>query len=245
MKKSSVKNKFTLKLITYFWLGLLALSILSIFIVQKLDNAIQQERLTNKDKVEMVSLGYILANRSDFLTAEARNFAVTANPLHMMRYWDEVFVSKTRDYCVSRLKQLSANKNEIALLAKSKRNSDALILTEIRSMKLVLEAHNIPNELTPEPVRNYILPEYEKNLSANNKMLLAQKIMFNEQYYDDKKLIMDPIAIFEKQLNERTNIDLQKNEHEVNKYRIYLITTISLLAIFIFIIIWLRILYLR
>ena len=112
-------------------------------------------------------------------------------------------------------------------------------------MKLVLEAYNINPAITPTPVRNYILPEYEKNLSPNNKMLLAQKIMFNKQYYDDKKLIMGPIAIFEKQLNERTNRDLAKNELEVNKYRDYLIAIISVLSALIFGIIWLRILYLK
>jgi len=240
-----MKNKKTLKYITFFWLAMLIFSIMNIFVLSALNRAIESERNVLEDKVEMISLGYILTKKSDYLTAEARNFAVTANPKHLMNYWDEVLVRKNRDYVVNRLEQLSANKTEIALIEQSKRNSDALILSEMRSMKLVLDAYAVPEKLAPKPIQKYILPEYEKKLSANDKMLLAQHILFDQKYYDDKQLIMKPAEAFKERLKIRKNKELQDQKQLVDQYTRFLFISLSCLAVCIFGIIWLRILYLK
>jgi nitrate reductase NapE component len=240
-----MKNKKALKWITFFWLAMLIFSLINIFIVGALSESIESERQVLEDKVEMISLGYILTKKSDYLTAEARNFAVTANPKHLMNYWDEVLIRKNRDYVVTRLEQLSANKNEIALIEQSKRNSDALILSEMRSMKLVLDAYGVPEKLTPKPIQKYILPEYEKKLSANDKMLLAQHILFDQKYYDDKEMIRKPAAEFKERLKDRKNQELKAQKNQVDTYIRFLFLSLSCLAVCIFCIIWLRILYLK
>ena len=55
-------------------------------------------------------------------------------------------VTKTRDNVLSSLKALKAPQQELDLLALAKQNSDALVATETRSMRLVLEALAIPIE---------------------------------------------------------------------------------------------------
>ena len=199
--KSNLK---TIRVITYFWIALLLSSIVSIALLMQLDQTIIAERNIYKDKLEMTTLGNLLAKKSDFLTSHARNFAVTSNPRSLMLYWNEINLNKQRDYAVIRLKQLSTKKDEIELLEKSKSYSDALTLTEVKSMKLVLDAHNVPENLMPQQVERYILPTQDKLLSPNNKILLAQEILFDQKYELDKKLIMDPIETFESKLISRT-----------------------------------------
>ena len=240
-----MQNKKALKFITFFWLAMLIFSIMNIFIIRELSASIDSERHVLEDKVEMISLGYILTKKSDYLTAEARNFAVTANPKHLMNYWDEILVRKNRDYVVNRLEQLSANKAEIALIEQSKRNSDALVLLEMRSMKLVLDAYGVPEALMPQSIQKYILPEYEKQLSANEKMLLAQHILFDQKYYDEKERIKKPAAQFKELLKKRKNQELKEQQQLVDRYTRLLFVSLSCLALCIFCIIWLRILYLK
>jgi methyl-accepting chemotaxis protein len=156
-----------------------------------------------------------------------------------------VNVEKTREYTVYRLKQLSALPSEIKLLTQSKRNSDSLIFTEIRSMKLVLEAYHVPHYLQPSSIQKYELPQFEKNLSANDKLILAETIMFDEQYYIDKEKIMGPITTFNSQLQERINLDILEAQQQLNSLKIQLNTTLFILALLICIIIWLRVLYIK
>lgn len=242
-KKTNTKSK--LKLITFFWIGLLVFSIINIFLIINLNTHIDTERNVYKDKVEMISLAYILKKKSDYLTSEARNFAVTANPKHLMNYWDEVEVVRGRDNAVSRLEQLSANKKEIALMELSKRNSDALVLTEMHSMKLVLDAYSVPTALMPIHVQKYILPEFEKKMTANDKLLLAQEILFDKKYYDDKKIIVAPANEFIERLTTRKNKEIERERKIVDTYLMALFTGIPVISLLIFCVIWIRVLYLK
>ena len=245
MSKNHTNHLIVIKRITYFWVALLAFSIISLAINLQLNRTIATERLVHKDKLEMSSMGYLLAQKSDFLTSEARNCSVTANPEHLMLYWDEVDLHQKRDYAVRRLEQLSGNKSEIGLLALSKANSDALILTEIKSMRLVLDAHQVPEELMPMPVRRYILTADEKALTPNQKMLLAQKILFDDTYLQNKKRIMDPIKQFTERLAKRTLEEQSVIQARADHYQYALFACTVALALCIFCIIWMRILYLR
>ena len=245
MSKNHKRHLVIIKRITYFWVALLVFSILSLALNLQLNRMITTERLVHKDKIEMSAMGYLLAEKSDFLTSQARNFSVTADPEHLMLYWDEVDLHQQRDYAVERLEQLSGEKSETALLAKSKANSDALILTEIKSMRLVLDAHQVPEELMPAPVRRYILTADEKALTPNQKMILAQHILFDDTYLQNKKSIMDPIDEFTTQLAKRTLEEQSAVEARVDRYEYALFASTLALSLCIFCIIWLRILYLQ
>ena len=245
MSKKHNHHLTIIKRITYFWVALLVFSIICLALNLQLNRTIASERFVHKDKIEMSAMGYLLAQRSDFLTSQARNFSVTANPKHLMLYWDEVNLHKKRDYAVTRLEQLSGDKSEVMLLAQSKANSDALILTEIKSMRLVLDAHQVPEELMPTPTRWYILTADEKALTPSQKMILAQNILFDETYLQNKKSIMDPIDKFTKQLAKRTLKEQTAVEARVDNYQYALFGSTVALSICIFCIIWLRILYLH
>lgn len=62
--------------------------------------AIDAEREATARAAEFRQLGLDLAAASDFLTNEARRYAVTGSKVHFDNYWREVNETKTRDRVV-------------------------------------------------------------------------------------------------------------------------------------------------
>lgn len=174
-----------------------------------MNSSLTAERTAEKRRTEFKQLGIDLADASDYLTDEARKYAVTRKIEHLHKYWEEINVTKTRDNVISRLRQLDSPSEELALLAEAKRNSDALVDTERHSMRLVLEALGVPErEMVPE-VASFRLSEEDQKLSREEKLAKARDIMFDAKYDADKRSIMEPIAKFQKIMNERLEAELE------------------------------------
>jgi methyl-accepting chemotaxis protein len=137
--------------------------------------AVDAERLATQRAAEFRQLGLDLANASDFLTNEARRYAVTGAKAHFDNYWREVKETKTRDRVVSRLIELGAPQAELDLIEEAKRNSDALIATEDAAMQAV----------------------------ADGDLARARDLMFGEQYDRDKAIIVAPLSRFQEMMNSR------------------------------------------
>ncbi|AOY78338.1 hypothetical protein BJL90_11270 [Clostridium formicaceticum] len=174
-----------------------------------MDSNIKAEQMAEMRKSQFKQLGLDLANASDYLTDEARKFAVVKDIIHLNQYWEEINVKKTRDHVISQLQELNSPQEEAELLAKAKRNSDALVETERRSMRLVLEALGVSEKDMVFEVATFQLSEEDKNLTSEEKFEKARDIMFDEKYAEDKKLIMEPIDNFQVLMNTRLDAELQ------------------------------------
>lgn len=174
-----------------------------------MNSSIRAEQNAEKRRTEFKQLGIDLADASDYLTDEARKFAVTRKIIHLQRYWEEINVTKTRDKVISRLQELNSPKEELELLAKAKKYSDALVDTERRSMRLVMEALGAKeSDMVPE-VAAFKLSDEDQSLSTEDKLLKAIEIMYDARYDSDKKNIMDPIAKFQNIMNLRLESELE------------------------------------
>lgn len=174
-----------------------------------MNSSIRAEQNAEKRRTEFKQLGIDLADASDYLTDEARKFAVTRKIVHLEKYWEEINVTKTRDKVISRLQELDSPKEELELLAKAKKYSDALVDTERRTMRLVMEALQVnESDMVPE-VASFKLSEEDKRLSNEDKLLKAIEIMYDARYDSDKKNIMDPIAQFQNIMNLRLESELE------------------------------------
>nr|BFE73538.1 hypothetical protein GCM10020092_068390 [Actinoplanes digitatis] len=120
----------TLVLIT----GLLVLA------VTLVTSAVSAEKQAFERQARLKALGIQLQAASDYLTDEARLYSVSGDRTHLAKYWDEITVTKTRDTVLAQLKELGATAGEFALIDQAKANSDALVKTESRSQRLMLEA---------------------------------------------------------------------------------------------------------
>jgi len=185
------------------------ISILLASSILYMSSSINDEQSAEKRRTEFKQLGIVLANASDYLTDEARKYAVTRDEIHMNKYWKEINVTKTRDNVISRLGELSSPSEEMALLAEAKKNSDALVETERRSMRLVLDALGVSKEKMPPEVASFQLSAEDQTFSTEDKLAKARNIMFDEKYDFDKRSIMEPIAKFQQIMNARLEAELE------------------------------------
>lgn len=185
------------------------IAVMLIWSILYMNSSIRAEQNAEKRRTEFKQLGIDLADASDYLTDEARKFAVTRKIIHLERYWEEINVTKTRDKVISRLQELNSPKEELELLAKAKKYSDALVDTERRSMRLVMEALGVnETDMVPE-VASFKLSDEDQSLSTEDKLLKAIEIMYDAHYDSDKKNIMDPIAKFQNIMNLRLESELE------------------------------------
>ncbi len=206
--------------------------------VYYLDNAIQEEQNAVTRQAEFKQLGIDLADASDYLTDEARKFAVTGNIKHLQNYWEEIEVTKTRDNILITLKELNAPEKELEQIALAKKNSDALVATETRSMRLVLEALGISKSSMHPPIAAWKLSPEDKNLSIEDKMKVAREIMFDAQYDADKSIIMNPIAQFQEMMNTRAAQEVKTTKHQTKTATMTLIILSLLIPIGMVTVLW-------
>lgn len=177
---------------------------------------IDAERSGIAKTAELEALSYKLAGASDYLTSEVQKFAVTLDPVHLRNYWMEVNVTQTREKVINRLKELNIPPEEFNLLNKAKNNSDDLVNTETRAMKLILCVYNVPEDQMEQPVREYQLTNDDRLLSDNGKVNLAREILYNSRYEMQKKKIMQPISGYAKKMSARVQKENQAAEKNTN-----------------------------
>ncbi|MGC9667578.1 methyl-accepting chemotaxis protein [Planosporangium sp. 12N6] len=183
----------TLVLIT----GLLVVAVVLV------NSAVNAEKRAYVRQAEFKALGLQLQNASDYLTDEARLYAVTTDHTHLDNYWNEITVTKTRDKALAQLEQLDATQDELALVDQAKTNSDALVKTESRSQRLVLETTGVAPANMPPAIAQTQLDAADEALSPARKLEVARTIMFDAKYAADKAVIAAPMDKFQKMLNDR------------------------------------------
>ena len=174
-----------------------------------MNSSINAYNAAEKRRTEFKQLGMDLADASDYLTEEARKYAVTKDITHLNRYWEEINITKTRDNVISRLEELNSPPEEKALLAEAKKHSDDLVKTERHSMRLVLEGLGEAEADMVFEVASYDLSDEESRLTREEEFSKARDIMFDAQYDEDKKSIMGPIDKFQNVMNARLDAELE------------------------------------
>lgn len=206
-------NKFKIKFATLsiiMWITILALAVAFFMSIFKVNLSLNNEKKVIDRQTEFISLGYSVAEASDYLTTEVRKYVVTFDKIHLDNYWNEVYVKKTRENVLERLKEIKAPSDELKLILESKENSDELISTETRAMKLVLSAQGVPEDKMYPDVAKFKLNKEDELLSANEKFVKARELIFDKSYDEAKKKIMDPIYLFIKYTNERSGNEMNK-----------------------------------
>ena len=177
-----------------------------------MDLCIARESDARQNAVRLSELGDDLADTSDYLTSEARRFAVTGDITHLYNYWHEVCVERTRDNVIDELSSLDPPQNERDLLSGAKQYSDMLIGTETISMKLKLMSmgkttvdYFYNDELYGyvEDVESCELPKEYENMPPDEMSRRSVEILFDAFYNESKSLIMTPIEDFRSAMNGR------------------------------------------
>lgn len=228
----------------------------TIFISNRyMNTCLQREANAQQNRIELHNLGEELADASDYLTDEARKFAVTGEITHFYNYWYEVYETKTRDTVISTLSSYHPPQNEQALLTEAKAYSDALIETETISMKLTLTSQNqILEDFESDPnlytylqyVYDYPLPDKYAALSAEQMQEKAIEILYDSYYYESKNLIMSPIEEFQSVMDDRLNRSVEKSiQGQDTASMVQIGCSVGVLALIGLLILGLNVLYVR
>lgn len=180
---------------------------------------------------ELSQLGAELGAASDLLTGEARAYSVTGDRAHLDAYWAEITTTKTRDRVLARMKELGVPPELLDLLAEAKAKSDALVTTETRSQRLMLEATGVDRADMPGPVADFTLSAEDGALSTSAKKATSARIMFDAQYTADKALIMEPVGRFQTQLDEQSADSVARADEQLDATVTRMIILIVLLGL--------------
>lgn len=148
-----------------------------------------------------------LLQASDYLTEEAQCYTVSGDRQHLDNYFREVNEYQNREKAVATMKAELPDSDALKNLQVAMNKSVALMDREYHAMRLVLSAKNDLG--VPEAMQSIELPPDELRMSHKQKMELAQTLMHDEAYYDQKELIYSSL--------ESCLDDLKQDNYETQK----------------------------
>lgn len=173
---------------------------------------------------------------SDYLTREARLFAVTGDVEHFRNYWYEAEEEKQRENVIEEMEKANLPMEEENLLARAKYFSDTLMHIEISSMRLTLESRNIAKEEYSEDtflqkwmdyVKSYPLESDFKLKKKSQKKEMAVQILFGSSYEKYKEIIDNNIGQFQEKMEKRLNGEVNKAQEQTRQAGIWQIVFVA------------------
>lgn len=197
-------------------IALLLIGIMMIFVLSSgwsIKQSVRKEQGSESVQLKFQRSSQTLSDTSDYLTDEVRKFVVTGELKYMKNYWQEVREKKTREAAIASFQSSDIPSRELQLLKTAKNNSDLLILTEIRAMKLAAVSYNIQKNRLDPSVRGYVLNVEDKQLGQAEAGRRAAELVFGTEYESEKSVILSAISEFQQHLDRR----LRKNLYEARK----------------------------
>lgn len=160
-------------------------------------NALEEERAYCETAINEFS------NASDEMTGLVWQYAADGREEHMQAYWAEVETAQQRDKAVQKLLHADLTEREMTHVLRAKSYSDALVIGETWSMRLLAESYGVPESRMPERVRTYVLSADDEALSLAEKREHARNYLFGAVYADSKAAIRGMVQSFHTDLTAR------------------------------------------
>ncbi|MBO3141277.1 hypothetical protein GZ176_03080 [Dermatophilus congolensis] len=127
------------------------------------------------------------------LTADARGFATTGDRAWLTDYFAISENSRTIDTTLESLRSTKTAPPLAAAAATAAEAHKKLTIADIRSMRLRLEADNVPETQMPVRVAEYQLIPADKELTATAKRELAATVVLGRDYRNASEAITTPL----------------------------------------------------
>lgn len=146
-------------------------------------------RKTTEQYIECERAAKQLQDASDYLTEQARMYAMTGKRKYMDLYFMEANVTKHRQKALKLLKKYFDGTKTFNALKQALNCSTELMNTEYYSMRLVSEATSKEQDTWPEEIQATKLSKEDEALTAEQKLQKAKEIVSNNKYQDAKTKI--------------------------------------------------------
>lgn len=201
-----------------------------------------QEYLLIKDNVADMSRG------SDYLTEQARLYAITKDYNYADAYFQEVGITQRRDKALLEIEHRLQGKDPDAfrLSKEALELSNELMELEIHSMKLVALSVGEALDSLPAQVQDYPLTDAELQYTSQEKSEAASQLVFGQEYRAMKQQIDERLTSVTQSVTSICELDLEKSEKSMkNALTRQSIYTILVVMLVIFSYIMIAVLILR
>ncbi len=145
--------------------------------------------------IKLQQSAYNMQIGSDYLTEQARYFAVTGEIQYLQNYFEEANVTKRRDNALDTIKSELSGSSAANYLTQSMNESVELMQTEYYSMRLTVEANDYNLSEFPQEVQDVTLKSEDKALSKTDMKTRALTLLMNKDYRDKKTAINDNMQL--------------------------------------------------
>ena len=197
----------------------------------------EMEKSTD-DYIAMEEAANELMAASDYLTEEVQCYTVMGDRAHLDRYFEEADVTRRREHAISVMEKAQPDSAALEELKKGMMESVSLMDREFYAMRLMMEAQGDTD--MPEPVKNVTLAEEDKALSAEEKILLAQRMVHDGAYYEQKARIQANMAQCVGALKNGTQSVQQEMEAKARRYMVWMVVLVFTQSAVMIIGIWLN-----
>ena len=143
-----------------------------------------------------VSAGQQLLEESDYLTECVRHYVVLGEHRYMDEYFARSEGSMRGEKAMGVVEELSDDFGTTTELVKAINKSTKLTDSEYRAIMLTALASGLSREELPEELVYYELTAYEEELSNEEKLEEARKLVFSDAYDRDRQDIIDKVNLF-------------------------------------------------
>lgn len=173
------------------------------------------QRLSNAtdDYIELQKATYELMDASDNLTENVQRFSVDGDMKFLEDYFTETLKKQRRENAISVMSQNSNSAAALSNLQMALDESMNLMNREYYAMKLVIEAKG--HQDYPDILKTVQLSPEDAVLSAPEKMNLAQKMVMDDKYYEQKALIRENLKKSREELENLTHGAQQSSSNEM------------------------------
>lgn len=164
------------------------------FITFQLERTYSLTVKATDDYISWEKNGALITAGSDYLTEQARLYTQTLNKEFADNYFEELHVTQRREKALETLSEKDVGGQRYLSLKQALERSDALTERELYAIKLAALASGANLAAFPTEIRTLPVRPADRALGPRAKLILARDVVFNAQYQDEKKTIMDDIT---------------------------------------------------
>ena len=153
---------------------------------------------------------------SDYLTEESRLYVITGEREHLDNYFEEVYVTKSREEAIENMMPYMNDSTSYPHLRIALNYSNRLVEFERHAFALSLLSRGIEREEWPQELQNENIIISEMELSPEEKQAMAESILFEGKYIDYKFGLNTNIQLCTDEVKNSTNLEQNSAVIEFN-----------------------------
>ena len=190
--------------------------------------------------------GNLLADGSDYLTEQARLYAVTSDSRYLDNYFTEIREDRRREEALELLARYHPDTATYAYLQSALESSHDLVYREMYALRLILTAANREEAAFPPEIQDVVLEEEDRNLPADAMRQKAVDMIFGKEYQEIKEQIRSQIDFYLESVQNAIQLRMEKNhgsmqlimgEHQIMVLILFAATVVAFLFV-IFLLVW-------